>query len=1533
MKQKLGRKWIVILLALCIVMLLGAFVLNNDFSTTSASADTTTSSIEDDLTFNLFNNGTEYKVTARNRQITYVKIPETYNDLPVTEIADNGFTNCTNLQYIWIPYTVKRIGNNAFTNCRNLERINGMPRVESIGNNAFAMCLKLDNLILPNSINTLGSTILRNNPNTVYSRMTHEKIVTLNPNWKASNDPVKVIYGDQIVLDSVIDENEELIGYSIGQSQCFSADIDVVIGDTFNGKPLLEIEQGAFYYNEFRSFTLQHGEIVLDIDATNNKNFEPNADECKHTVNIASEAFYGLQAEYIDLLVDVTFDDFTATIGSDFEVGYSHNVFAWSSVRKITIPNNIDIIPPSTFAYCDQLREICNTDPNVEVNHLSDKITSIGSEAFISCKSLLNLYVPSVKNMGSAVFSQWGDPKFNSLKQVINFEDLYVAPVGKDGYNWDSGWIGQQYENAKVQFKTLKVILEKGYEDDDDSVVENWTKSVDVMLKQGMPEEDVVAPQREYYTFEGYYSKRNGEGDQYYDKNMKSVHNWEIEGDGVLYAYWIGLPYEITFNKNGGEGGSDGVTANYMSPMPEASAPDRTGYRFTGYFYDPEGENTPYYDENMQSVRPWDKTQGAELVAGWVNKNYNVILKHEDITETVTATFDLPMPKANKPLSFGQTFNGYFTEEKGNGTPYYNADMSSASDWDIDQDNITLYACFTPTPYKLTFDMQGGEGGMEYYEPIHYKDTLPEASVPVRIGKTFKGYYTKIEGKGQPYYDEDMNPVVDYYDVDHDLTVYAYWIITDFILTFDNQDETGSMYSYGPIHYLDKLPKATKPIRPGYTFLGYYSQPKVEGEVESEGKKYYNPEMKAQYSYDVGENLTLYAHWEHTQHQIKFEKEGGEGGTAQYKPIYYDYHMPDDLIAPRKKGSEFKGYYTEKLGKGRQYFDAAMTPMVEKYDVDADLTLYAYLEEINYTITFEKEGGTGGTNNIYPINYKDPIPEAEAPEFPGHTFMGYYTEKRGGGKPYYDANMTPKVKEYLLEDNLTLYANWVETRYTLTFDKQDEEGGTDNYTPVYFNGSLPKATKPVWDGHNFLGYFDAPKVPEREDYLRYYNADMTPAFYYNVDDNLTVYAHWEEIEYNIIYIGIPDDINPNPKTYKLSDLPLNIVPVDVDGYRYVFDPNVIPEKTIGDIEVYTSPEAITYKITYDLNGGSDKGDNPDYYTVDVPVILNDAIDENMDFNGWTLDGKSIKNLNGLHRDITLKANWIKLRTIYITSGFTNLNITNKNVNIFFDVAFTGNCTITTSSNTKYLGISGGGRTYNLNIKINASTDFTLALSNIAIRAHSEEYAIKMNTAYALHLYTSGTVLIQGFTSGINDSDPLWPDAIVLGRDGQPAIYCGNLYIWQATTLIIKGGDGIDGGNSINGYGENGTNAAPAIVTTSDVYIVCNNVMIAGGVPGKGGNGLYYGFGGAGAYPVVGTTRKPTVYVLKDAVNVFLLKSNDGANGEGLNPISGGGIVIPTIPDPDPGIYIPPIGGTIDPGAGSGVGIPIIPQPTPPYRPI
>ncbi len=168
-------------------------VLNNDVQTHKAAAtaqesihnnDVQTyaendSNYETYLSFSITQDGKSYRVRAKNKTMTEIAIPSTYNGLPVSEILDNGFMACRSMKYVFIPATVKKIGSNAFYSCTVLERVYGAINVENIGNSAFAGCTNLKYFCVYDSITTMGSTVFRNVSNDVYIRMDEQQFAGL----------------------------------------------------------------------------------------------------------------------------------------------------------------------------------------------------------------------------------------------------------------------------------------------------------------------------------------------------------------------------------------------------------------------------------------------------------------------------------------------------------------------------------------------------------------------------------------------------------------------------------------------------------------------------------------------------------------------------------------------------------------------------------------------------------------------------------------------------------------------------------------------------------------------------------------------------------------------------------------------------------------------------------------------------------------------------------------------------------------------------------------------------------------------------------------------------------------------------------------------------------------------------------------------------------------------------------------------------------------------------------------------------------
>ncbi len=100
---------------------------------------------EDALMFTLNSDCASYGVRARNKEVTRVVIPETYNDLPVTQINSSAFVDCRELESVFIPESITRIDNNTFLCCPKLKTINIPKSVTRIGDN-FAVYNYLESI-------------------------------------------------------------------------------------------------------------------------------------------------------------------------------------------------------------------------------------------------------------------------------------------------------------------------------------------------------------------------------------------------------------------------------------------------------------------------------------------------------------------------------------------------------------------------------------------------------------------------------------------------------------------------------------------------------------------------------------------------------------------------------------------------------------------------------------------------------------------------------------------------------------------------------------------------------------------------------------------------------------------------------------------------------------------------------------------------------------------------------------------------------------------------------------------------------------------------------------------------------------------------------------------------------------------------------------------------------------------------------------------------------------------------------------------
>lgn len=89
---------------------------------------------------------------------------------------------------------------------------------------------------------------------------------------------------------------------------------------------------------------------------------------------------------------------------------------------------------------------------------------------------------------------------------------------------------------------------------------------------------DLESPERDGYTFTGWYTAANG-GTQI-TKDIKV----EVTSDQTIYAHWTANSYAVTFNADGGTVTANTKTVTFGNAYGELPTPTRSGYTFAGWW-------------------------------------------------------------------------------------------------------------------------------------------------------------------------------------------------------------------------------------------------------------------------------------------------------------------------------------------------------------------------------------------------------------------------------------------------------------------------------------------------------------------------------------------------------------------------------------------------------------------------------------------------------------------------------------------------------------------------------------------------------------------------------------------------------------------------------------------------------------------------------------------------------------------------------------------------------------------------------------
>ena len=871
----------------------------------------------------------------------------------------------------------------------------------------------------------------------------------------------------------------------------------------------------------------------------------------------------------------------TITLENPTKLGY---VFGgWYTSNDYNDNERVKVIPDGSIGNIELFAKWTPATYSIKFNKNNSKATGTMSNQTLTYDSADTLTANRFVLTGYT-FKGWTTNSDGSGTLYINEQEVL-------NLSSEDGAIVNVY--AKWEANTYSVTFDK-------NGGVNGTNSVNATYDSAMP--TATAPTYTGYNFAGYY---DADGVQYYDAEMKSVRNWNKAENTTLYARWNGKTFNVSFDRQGGTGGTTSVAATFNANMPSASAPSRTGYIFKGYFVGRNGTGTQYYSASMTSLHKWDKSSAGTLYAYWEARTYTVSFNYNNgtgNTNGVIATYDSEMPSiSGVPTRTGYIFVGYY-DSANNGTKYYNADLTSAKTWDKTS-NTTLYAHWIGVDYSVRFDGNGSTSGrMDNQAFVYATAQNLNANRFARTGYTFVGWNTEADGNGTSY---DNSVSVNNLTTENNgiVVLYAQWrantyrvsldgtgTITTaektYTVSFNLNGASGTAPSAQTVNNSIGLTYPNIPTRRGYVFGGWYTTSSCTGNP-------YN------FAAEVTADITLYAKW------ISYS------GTGV---IPYNGSLSVSVVS---KSSSTKHYYA---------FVPLVSGSVTIYTNGGMSDTYGFLYNSNKSqLTYDDDGGDGNNFKItytvtagtlyyvWPAGYSGSgnttvyisggnpavggkttgsitIDTQEYSDVTfgssftlstdisrvGYTFAGWYDGIGGTGTQYTDAEGN-SVRVWDKAENTTLYPKWNVNQYTISFVSNG--GSTVDSITQDYGSAVTAPTKPNWSEKSFVGWFTDSSLTNE------YHFTTMPA------ENITLYAKW--IEYSVSIscddtteISINDTVT-SPDTYNATAIdtdgnPVNIT-VSVIGGTFAAGKTVTVRlvanglyeayatKTISNIKVYGIP--------------------------------------------------------------------------------------------------------------------------------------------------------------------------------------------------------------------------------------------------------------------------------------------------------------------------------------------------------------------------
>ena len=388
-----------------------------------------------------------------------------------------------------------------------------------------------------------------------------------------------------------------------------------------------------------------------------------------------------------------------------------------------------------------------------------------------------------------------------------------------------------------------------------------------------------------------------------------------------------------------------------------------------------------------------------------------------------------------EPTRSNYTFLGWFTATTGGSAisfPYVHGQTA----------NFTLYAKWTLNTYSIVFNANSGLGLMGNQTITHGVATNLNANLYSRANYVFYRWATAADGTGTTY--NNLAEIT----LTAGTTLYAQWTANTYVVTFNynggNGGDSTATASFTTAGSPIMLPVPTKT---GFTFAGWHSDAALATQIGTGvGNRSYSPTGGAL-------SLNAYAKWEAVNYTFTYNSNSADSGsvpTESSKQITQTATVKANTGNLVRVGYTFSGWNIASDGTGTNYLSGSLFTVGSD-----DVILFAKWSPNTYTVTYNINGGTGNAQRSSANVTSDTYTTDSSPVvFPGvgtltrsgYTFGGWNTSAAGTGTNYVATNT------YTTVSNVIFYAKWNPVTYTITYNGNQNTGGTTPTAGGYTTG-------------------------------------------------------------------------------------------------------------------------------------------------------------------------------------------------------------------------------------------------------------------------------------------------------------------------------------------------------------------------------------------------------------------------------------------------------------------------------------------------